>query len=179
MIKRNSRIINKNAIRVGVDIRGRFGLYGIDMHAFILGKNNKVRHERDFVFYNNPHSRTGRGFVTLADDDRANLWEDGPQQSVIIQPQVPDWVDRVLITLSADRTGILKYSLAQLRAVKVRVFDWQGNETYDTEFSYNLKAKTAMSLCAVRWEGGRPHLQHLGDAYRGGLPGLIRRFFPE
>ncbi|QRY61088.1 VWA domain-containing protein [Gordonia sp. PDNC005] len=78
--------LSSGATRLTIDVSGA----SVDILAFQLDANRKVRSDTDFVFFNQP--RSPEGAVTL----------DGPTRLSVHLPSVPADVSRIAIAVAAD-----------------------------------------------------------------------------
>ena len=78
--------LSSGATRLTIDVSGA----SVDLLAFQLDANRKVRSDTDFVFFNQP--RSPEGAVTL----------DGPTRLSVHLPSVPADVSRIAIAVAAD-----------------------------------------------------------------------------
>jgi len=139
--------------------------YDVDVVAFLLGPDDKVDTDDDFVFYNNP----------LVDDGVVELTVDGPSEQCVRLDLagLPEDCHRVAIAaaIDGDRT------FGELGAVSVSV---DGDDT--TAATFVLDAGTTertMVLTEIYRRAGKWRVRAVGQGYDDGLAALVARYGVE
>ncbi|WP_420752625.1 TerD family protein [Rhodococcus sp. O3] len=139
--------------------------YDVDVVAFLLGPDDKVDTDDDFVFYNNP----------LVDDGVVELTVDGPSEQCVRLDLagLPEDCHRVAIAaaIDGDRT------FGELGAVSVSI---DGDDT--TAATFVLDAGTTertMVLTEIYRRAGKWRVRAVGQGYDDGLAALVARYGVE
>ncbi|MCF8783417.1 TerD family protein [Rhodococcus ruber] len=152
----------KTAWMVNVAWRAETDDFDVDVVAFLLGEDEKVDSDDDFVFYNNP----------TAEDGAVELSIDGSsEQSVRFDlAALPDECARVAIAAAIDG----ERTFGELGAVSVSVDGEDG-----TAATFVLDAGTTertMVLTEIYRRAGKWRLRAVGQGYDDDLSGLVARY---
>lgn len=136
----------------------------VDPSAFLLGADDRVGEDADFVFYNNPRAR-GDAVVLVAGS--------GARRQLRITPErLPDTVARVAICLSLFGGG----AFAQVRRLEVRVGDAAGSEVAYFAPQTDGMSETALILGEVYRHREAWKFRALAQGFAGGLGPLASHF---
>jgi stress response protein SCP2 len=129
----------------------------IDLSAFLLTAEGRVRGADDLIFYNQP---SGQG---------VRLLPDRPNSVSIVPREVPSEIDHVRLVVSLDD------QLAQLGdypAPEVRIADAAGNPLYEYVIE-ELGAEPTVVVLDLDRAGENWQIRALGQGYRSGFAALV------
>ena len=156
--------------------------FDLDASAFICGDNGKVRSDDDFVYFNNPdwHSHT----VWSSGDDRTGgNSADGDDEQIFIDfSKIPDWVQKIAITVTIydavnRRQNFGQVSNAYVRVAKVQnEFDTVGETVIQFDLEEEFSIETALVVCEIYRKNGEWKFNAIAAGYQGGLEALCRNY---
>lgn len=156
--------------------------FDLDASAFICGANGKVQSDDDFVFYNNPDWRNHTIWST-GDDTTGGNSEDGDDEQIFIDfSKLPDWVDRIAITVTIHdavnrRQNFGQVSNAYVRVAKVQnEFDTIGETVIQFDLEEEFSIETALVVCEIYRKNGEWKFNAVAAGYQGGLEALCRNY---
>lgn len=169
--------LKKAIIGLGWDTNRYSGGYDFDLDAsaFLVGANEKVVDEKDFVFYNNLQGANGS--VVHTGDNRTGEGEGDDEQLIIDFAKVPNHVQKVAITVTIHDAQIRAQNFGQVSNAFVRLVDEQTNEEilrYDLAEEFSIE--TAMVVCELYRHGGDWKFSAVGSGFSGGLAALCTNF---
>ncbi|MGW6294729.1 TerD family protein [Streptomyces sp. NPDC055058] len=146
------------------------GVPDVDASALLLGPDDRVRSDEDFVFYNQPRHPSGTVW-------RLGKKRDGDGLTDTIQTDLagtePD-VGRILLVASAD--GV---TFDRVRDLRILLYDAQTPDAEPLAF-FDIKPETGQETALIcgelyrRGEGWK--FRALGEGYSNGLRGLATDF---
>ena len=163
-------------IGLGWDTRSTDGAdFDLDASAFLLGANDKVRGEHDFIFYNQP--RSPEGSVEHTGDNRTGAG-DGDDEAVKINLlQVPADVQKVVITVTIHDADARRQNFGQVQNAFIRVVnDASQVEIVRFDLNEDYSTETAMVFGELYRHNGEWKFRAVGQGYAGGLGAMCRQF---
>ena len=156
--------------------------FDLDASAFICGANGKVRSDEDFVFYNNPDWKN-HTIWSSGDDQTGGNSEDGDDEQIFIDfSKVPDWVEKIAITVTIHdavnrRQNFGQVSNAYVRVAKVQnEFDSVGETVIQFDLEEEFSIETALVVCEIYRKNGEWKFNAVAAGYQGGLEALCRNY---
>ncbi|MFI3188143.1 hypothetical protein BCS42_11465 [Crenothrix sp. D3] len=134
----------------------------INVSAFLLTENNKVRRDTDFIFYNQPRWAN----AILLKDSRFK---------VSLNQLEPD-ISGIAFVLSIHEAHSRKHSFSLVKGVRIKVFDFS---TKQEIISYQLddaNSETAIILAIMYRRQNVWKFKAIGQGYEKGLASLARDF---
>ena len=156
--------------------------FDLDASAFILGANGKVQSDEDFVFYNNPDWRNHTVWSTGDDTSGGNSEEGEDEQILIDFSKIPDWVNKIAITVTIHdavnrRQNFGQVSNAYVRVAKVQnEFDTVGETVIQFDLEEEFSIETALVVCEIYRKNGEWKFNAVAAGYQGGLEALCRNY---
>lgn len=156
--------------------------FDLDASAFICGPNGKVSCDDDFVFYNQPdwHNHT---IWSSGDDQTGGNSEEGDDEQIFIDfTKIPDWVERIAITVTIHdainrRQNFGQVSNAYVRVAKVQnEFDTVGETVIQFDLEEEFSIETALVVCEIYRRNGEWKFNAVAAGYQGGLEALCRNY---
>ncbi len=167
----------KNAlIGLGWDERTSDGQnYDLDVSAFLLGSNDKVRDLSDFIYYGN--LRSDNGAVIHAGDNTTGDG-DGDDESIMIElDRVPADVHRIVFTVTIYKGADRKQSFGQVRNAYARLVNNDNDEEiarFDLTEEYSKEI--SMQMVELYRRDGGWRFGAIGQGYSGGLAVMAQTF---
>lgn len=141
----------------------------VDASAFLLGTEQKVRSDTDFIFYNQS-TDADAAFITLLQN---NTEESQDQHNFSINlERVPNSVTRLVFCLTLHDAENRKHRFGMASKVWLRITD----TTTDTELlmfeNCDFSTETAIQAGELYRRDGRWRFRAIGQGYAGGLEAL-------
>lgn len=156
--------------------------FDLDASAFICGANGKVQSDDDFVFYNNPDWKNHTVWSS-GDDTTGGNSDDGDDEQIFIDfSKLPDWVDKIAITVTINdavnrRQNFGQVSNAYVRVAKVQnEFDTVGETVIQFDLEEEFSIETALVVCEIYRKNGEWKFNAVAAGYQGGLEALCRNY---
>lgn len=156
--------------------------FDLDASAFICGANGKVQSDDDFIFYNNPDWKNHTVWSS-GDDTSGGNSEDGDDEQIFIDfSKLPDWVDKIAITVTIHdavnrRQNFGQVSNAYVRVAKVQnEFDTIGETVIQFDLEEEFSIETALVVCEIYRKNGEWKFNAVAAGYQGGLEALCRNY---
>ena len=163
-------------IGLGWDARATDGVdFDLDASAFLLGANDKVRGEHDFIFYN--QTRSPEGSVEHTGDNRTGDG-DGDDEAVKIDlSKVPADVHKVAITVTIHDAESRGQNFGQVQNAFIRVVNDQSHvEIVRFDLNDDYSTETAMIFGELYRHNGEWKFRAVGQGYNGGLSAMCRQY---
>ena len=159
------------------------GSYDFDLDAsvFLLGANDKVRNDNDFIFYNNLSS--GDGSVRHTGDNLVG--GDGcsdDEQIKINLAQVPSNVHKIVVTVTIYDAEVRKQNFGLVSNAYVRLAslanenDTSGAEVLRFDLQDLFSTETAVVVCELYRHNNTWKFNAVGSGYNGGLHALCKAY---
>lgn len=168
--------LNNVLVGLGWDARSTDGAdFDLDASIFLLGANDKVRGEHDFIFYNQP--RSPEGAVEHTGDNRTGEG-DGDDESVKINlAKVPADVQKIIITVTIHEAEQRKQNFGQVQNAFVRIVnDLNQNEIVRFDLNEDYSIETAMIFAELYRHNGEWKFRAVGQGYSGGLKAMCSQY---
>ena len=163
-------------VGLGWDARSTDGVdFDLDASAFLLGENDKVRGEHDFIFYN--QTRSPEGSVEHTGDNRTGDG-DGDDEAVKIDlSKVPADVSKVAITVTIHDAENRGQNFGQVQNAFIRVVNDQSHvEIVRFDLNEDYSTETAMIFGELYGHNGEWKFRAVGQGYNGGLSAMCRQY---
>lgn len=163
-------------VGLGWDARATDGVdFDLDASAFLLGENDKVRGETDFIFYN--QTRSPEGSVEHTGDNRTGEG-DGDDEAVKIDlSKVPAEIQKIAITVTIHDAESRSQNFGQVQNAFIRVVNNQTNvEIVRFDLNEDYSTETAMIFGELYRHNGEWKFRAVGQGYNGGLSAMCRQF---
>ena len=154
--------------------------FDLDASAFLLGPNEKVTSDADFVFYGN--LKHASGGVEHTGDNLTGEGEGDDEVLTIDFTKVPADVDKIAITVTIYEAQVRKQNFGQVSNAYVRVArmanaqDMQGTEVLRFDLMEEFSVETALVVCEIYRHNGEWKFNAVGAGYQGGLEALCRAY---
>jgi tellurium resistance protein TerD len=103
-------------VGLGWDARATDGVdFDLDASAFLLGANDKVRGEHDFIFYNQP--RSPEGSVEHTGDNRTGAGDGDDESLKIDLTRLPADVQKIIFTVTIHDAEARRQNFGQEQCI--------------------------------------------------------------
>lgn len=156
--------------------------FDLDASAFILAANGKVKSDEDFVFYNQQDWKNHTVWSTGDDRTGGNSEEGDDEQIFIDFSKIPDYVDKIAITVTIHEAEERNQNFGQVSNAYIRVLkienenDINGEEIirFDLEEDYSIE--TSIVVCEIYRKNGEWKFNAVGSGFKGGLEALCKNY---
>lgn len=178
--------LKKALLGLGWDPRPTDGQeFDLDASAILLGANDKVRSDADFVFYNQMGDVTidgknydpNRASVMYQGDNRTGEGEGDDEQIIVDLNKVPDDVNRIALVVSIHDADVRGQNFGQVRNSFIRLVNNDtDNEVVRYDLSEEFASETALIFAELYRYGGEWKFRAVGQGFYDGLAGVARSF---
>ena len=149
--------------------------FDLDSAAFLLGENDKVNSDSDFIFYNNlKHSS---GAVQHLGDNLTGEGDGDDEQVKLDLSLVPQNVNKIAFTVTIHEAQERRQNFGQVNNSYVRVVNADTNqELLKYELGEDFSIETAVVVCEIYRHNGEWKVNALGSGFEGGLEALCKNF---
>ena len=149
--------------------------FDLDSAAFLLGENDKVNSDSDFIFYNNlKHSS---GAVEHLGDNLTGKGDGDDEQIKLDLSLVPQNVNKIAFTVTIHEAQERRQNFGQVNNSYVRVVNTDNNqELLNYELGEDFSIETAIVVCEIYRHNGEWKFNALGSGFEGGLEALCRSY---
>ena len=149
--------------------------FDLDSAAFLLGENDKVNSDSDFIFYNNlKHSS---GAVQHLGDNLTGEGDGDDEQVKLDLSLVPQNVNKIAFTVTIHEAQERRQNFGQVNNSYVRVVNSDNEEEllrYDLGEEFSIE--TAIVVFEIYRHNGEWKFNALGSGFEGGLEALCKNF---
>lgn len=164
-------------VGLGWDTNKYDGGYDFDLDAsvFLLGDNDKVTNDLDFVFYNNPKHTSSS--VEYLGDNRTGQGEGDDEQVAINLSLIPDNINKIAFAVTIHEAMERRQNFGQVSNSFIRVVNKDNNEELlKYELSEDFSIETALVVAEIYRHNGEWKFNALGSGFEGGLAALCNNF---
>ncbi|NBK97678.1 MAG: TerD family protein [Erysipelotrichia bacterium] len=175
-LSRESPSLKKIHVGLGWDARATDGAdFDLDASAFLLGENQKVSSDDDFIFYNQRFS-TCSSVEHLGDNKTGS--GDGDDEVITIDlEKVPSKVKRIAICVTIHDADERKQNFGQVSNAYMRVVNMDTDkEIAKFDLSEDYSTETAMIFGEIYKNNDEWKFKAIGQGYAGGLESLCGQY---
>lgn len=149
--------------------------FDLDSAAFLLGENDKVNSDSDFIFYNNlKHSS---GAVQHLGDNLTGEGDGDDEQVKLDLSLVPQNVNKIAFTVTIHEAQERRQNFGQVNNSYVRVVNADTNqELLKYELGEDFSIETAVVVCEIYKNNGEWKFSAVGAGFEGGLEALCKQY---
>lgn len=168
--------IKKALIGLGWDARATDGAgFDLDASIFMLGSNDKVRSDGDFIFYNNKTSADGS--VEHSGDNLTGAGEGDDEQVLIQLTKVPSDVQKVIFAATIYEADSRRQNFGMVSNAFIRIVNQETEqEIVRFDLSEDASIETAMVFGELYRRRGDWKFRAVEQGYQGGLGPLARSY---
>ena len=163
-------------VGLGWDTNKYDGGFDFDLDsAFLLGENDKVNSDSDFIFYNNlKHSS---GAVQHLGDNLTGEGDGDDEQVKLDLSLVPQNVNKIAFTVTIHEAQERRQNFGQVNNSYVRVVNADTNqELLKYELGEDFSIETAVVVCEIYKNNGEWKFSAVGAGFEGGLEALCKQY---
>lgn len=156
--------------------------FDLDASAFLLGRNNKLMSDDDFIFYNNLESKTG-AVIHTGDNLVGSEGDDGDDEVIMIDfSKIPDYVEKIAICVTIHEAETRRQNFGQVDNAYIRIakmedeFDTKGTEVLRFDLTEEFSVETALVVAEIYRKNGEWKFNAVASGYQGGLEAIVRSF---
>ena len=149
--------------------------FDLDVSAFVLGANGKVMSDDDFIYYYNLNWRN-RTILHSKDDESGSNSATGDDEQIFIDfTKMPDYVSRIVITVTIHEAKERGQNFGQVSNAYVRVAkvhnasDTRGETVIRFDLEEEFSVETALVVCEIYRRNGQWKFNAVGAGYQCGL----------
>lgn len=169
-------------VGLGWDINRYDGGYDFDLDAsaFLLGANNKLLRDEDFVFYNNPKHDSGA--VEHTGDNRTGDGEGDDEVIIIDFSKIPSNIAKISIVVTIHEAEQRRQNFGQVDNAYIRVarmedeFDNDGTPILRFDLTEEFSIETAIVVAEFYKKNGSWRFNAVAGGYQGGLEAICRSY---
>lgn len=175
-LSREAPSLKKIHIGLGWDARATDGEeFDLDASAFLLGENQKVSCDDDFIFYNQKHSTCGS--VEHMGDNKTGSG-DGDDEVITIELQkVSSKIKKIAICVTIHDALARKQNFGQVSNAYMRVVNLDTDkEIAKFDLSEDYSVETAMIFGEIYLNNNEWKFKAVGQGYAGGLDAMCVQY---
>lgn len=149
--------------------------FDLDTAAFLLGENDKVACDEDFVFYSNTEHKSGA--VIHTGDNRTGEGEGDDEQIKVDLAAVPAEVSKIAFTATIYDADTRHQTFGQVSNAYIRVVnEATGEELVHYDLGEDFDVQTAVVVGELYRYNGEWKFRAVGNGFSGGLAALCGNF---
>lgn len=168
--------IKKALVGLGWDARATDGSgFDLDASIFMLGNNDKVRSDADFIFYNNKTSADGS--VVHSGDNLTGAGDGDDEQILIELKNVPSDVHKIIFAVTIHDAEARRQNFGMVNNAFIRIVNQETErEVVRFDLSEDASIETAMGFGELYRRRGDWKFRAVEQGYQGGLGPLARSY---
>ncbi len=149
--------------------------FDLDSLAFLLNSTDKVRGEKDFVFYNNLKHESGA--VIHSGDNKTGLGEGDDEMITLEFDKVPADINKISLVITIHDAEARKQNFGMVSNAFVRVVDSDTNvELVRYDLGEDYSTETAVIAGDVYRHQDGWKFNAIGSGFQGGLAALTKNY---
>lgn len=168
--------LSRILVGLGWDVRATDGAaFDLDASLFIVGANEKVRSDQDFIFYN--QLRSSDGSIEHTGDNRTGAG-DGDDEAIKAElEKIPVDVMKLAVCVTIHDADERRQNFGMVRSAFIRVVnDDTGTEITRYDLSEDASTETSMIFGEVYRHASEWKFRAIGQGFAGGLGSLAAHF---
>lgn len=163
-------------VGLGWDARATDGQdFDLDASAFLLGQNERIRSDADFIFYNQLTSQCGS--VTHLGDNRTGSGDGDDEALEITLDTIPTDVQKVAFTVTIYEGAERRQNFGMVKNAYIRVVNAETNQEIGRyDLSEDASIETAMIFGEIYRHNTEWKFRAVGQGYQGGLRALALNY---
>lgn len=147
----------------------------LDASAFLLNRDNRVRHDTDFVFYNN--LETERGVIRHLGDNTTGAGEGDDEVIEIDLEGIPFDVEKVAFAVTIHNAGERQQSFGLVKDAYIRILNKDtGAELARFDLTEDAAEDNGFIFGELNREGASWKFRAIGQGTPGGLYKIARDY---
>ena len=171
-----AKSLNNVLIGLGWDtVEGGRYSFDLDASVFLVGKNEKVVEDEDFVFYNNLKHPTGA--VEHTGDNRTGEGEGDDESIRVDLRSIPSDIEKIIVTVTIHDAERRAQNFGQVSNAFIRLVDEStGENALRYDLSEDFSTETALVFAEIYRNGRGWDFKAIGDAFIGDLTDLCVKY---
>ncbi|CAB1275913.1 TerD family protein [Candidatus Nitrosacidococcus tergens] len=168
--------LTKIIVGLGWDPRATDGAeFDLDASVFLLGSNDKVRSDSDFIFYN--QLKSPEGAVEHTGDNRTGAGEGDDEVIKVDLTLIPSDIEKIAFAVTIHEADARKQNFGQVSNSFIRlVNETTGAEVVRYDLSEDASTETAMIFAEIYHHNNEWKFRAIGQGYAGGLRALANNY---
>lgn len=176
-LTKGNKGLNKIIVGLGWDTNNYEGNndFDLDASAFVLGSDNKVLTQEDFIFYGNLEHKAG--CVVHTGDNLTGEGEGDDEQIIVEISKIPSNVAKIAFTVTIHEAQKRNQNFGQVANAFIRLVNEANNEElirYD--LGENFSIETALVVAEIYRHETEWKVNAIGSGFSGGLAALCKNF---
>ena len=154
--------------------------FDLDASVFLLGSNNKLLKDEDFVFYNNLNGRDG---AVIHMGDNLTGSGDGDDEVILIDfTKMPDEIEKIAICVTIYEADVRRQNFGQVSNAYIKISkladadDMVGTPVLQFDLEEDFSIETAIVVAEIYKKNGDWKFNAVASGYQGGLASIVRSF---
>ncbi|WP_305767401.1 TerD family protein [Candidatus Epulonipiscium viviparus] len=172
-----SSTLSKLLIGLGWDTNKYDGghQFDLDTSVFMVGSNDKVLEETDFIFYGNLKHKSGS--VEHTGDNRTGEGDGDDEVIKVNLALVPDEIKKIVFTVTIHDANERNQNFGLVSNSFIRIVDQLTNtEIVRYDLGEDFSIETALVVGELYKHQGAWRFAAIGSGYSGGLPALCAAY---
>lgn len=172
-----SSTLSKLLIGLGWDTNKYDGghQFDLDTSVFMVGSNDKVLEETDFIFYGNLKHKSGS--VEHTGDNRTGEGDGDDEVIKVNLALVPDEIKKIVFTVTIHDANERNQNFGLVSNSFIRIVDQLTNtEIVRYDLGEDFSIETALVVGELYKHQGAWRFAAIGSGYSGGLPALCTAY---
>ena len=149
--------------------------FDLDANAFLLGSNDKVRLDTDFIFYNNKKSADGS--VTHTGDNTTGEGDGDDETLIVDLEKVPADVQKIVFAVTIHQAAERGQNFGQVSNAFIRVVNnGDSKEVARYDLSEDSSTETSIIFGELYRNNAEWKFRAVGQGFNGGLGPLATSF---
>ena len=149
--------------------------FDLDASAFLLGENQKVSSDDDFIFYNQP--RSPEGSVEHTGDNRTGAGDGDDESLKIDLTRLPADVQKIIFTVTIHDAEARRQNFGQVQNAFIRIVNNASqHEIVRFDLNEDYSTETAMVFGELYRHNGEWKFRAVGQGYAGGLRMMCHQY---
>jgi tellurium resistance protein TerD len=163
-------------IGLGWDIRVTDGsAFDLDASVFLLGKDGKVRNDKDFIFYNNVKSIDGS--VEHLGDNLTGIGDGDDESIKVTLTKVSSDIEKIIVIATIHEAQVRKQNFGMVKNAYIRVLNNDNKvEIVKFDLSEDVSTEVAMIFGEVYRHNSDWKFRAVGQGFKDGLYALCKNF---
>ncbi len=148
--------------------------FDLDASAFLLAADGRVTGSSDFIYYKNLKHPSG---AVVHTGDNVTGEGEGDDEAIIVNfLDVPDYVERIVFTVSIYEAVDRGQSFGQVSNAYIRLYDEEIGELFRYDLVSSFKDYAAVIFGEFVREGGTWKFRSIGEGCPGGIVTLSLKY---
>lgn len=154
--------------------------FDLDATVFMVGENDKVNKDEDFIYYNNLRGRNDS--VVHTGDNLTGNGEGDDEVILIDFRKMPDDIKKIAICVTIHEAEQRRQNFGQVSNAYVRVakiqseFDTSGETVLQFDLMEEFSVETGLVVCEIYKHNNDWKFNAVAAGYQGGLESLCRSY---